>query len=100
MAIHPRKGYGLGFVAGLLLAAGVAVGSTTVVAQTAPAAQPAPVAAAQPVAASDLAFDVATVKPSSLDLTKIGAMAQAGHMPRLGPHVEGLRAEYNVMSLK
>jgi uncharacterized protein (TIGR03435 family) len=52
------------------------------------------------VAASDLAFDVATVKPSSLDLTKIGAMAQAGHMPRLGPHVEGLRAEYNVMSLK
>jgi uncharacterized protein (TIGR03435 family) len=100
MTIERRNYCGGIFLIGLLLVAGTALGQVVVTlpAPTAAAATTAPAATAS--AASDLTFDVASVKPTGLDITKIGAMAQAGHMPRLGPHVEGLRAEYNVMSLK
>jgi uncharacterized protein (TIGR03435 family) len=46
-------------------------------------------------------FDVATVKPSApLDFAKLRADAQAGKMPRLGPHVDASRAEYIYMTPK
>jgi uncharacterized protein (TIGR03435 family) len=68
------------FAAGLILVPGAALG------------QPAP---------GNLAFDVATVKPSPpLDMAKLAADMQAGKMPRFGPHVDASRAEYNYMSLK
>lgn len=45
-------------------------------------------------------FDVATVKPSApLDIAKLRADAQAGHVPNFGAHLDGRRAEYNYMSL-
>jgi uncharacterized protein (TIGR03435 family) len=48
-----------------------------------------------------LSFDVATVKPSApLDLAKLRADAQAGKMPRFGPHIDGSRAEYIYMTPK
>jgi uncharacterized protein (TIGR03435 family) len=54
-----------------------------------------------PVAASDLTFDVASVKPSApLDMQNMQAQMQAGKMPNFGMHLDGLRAEYNYMSLK
>jgi len=75
-----QSGFGLTFAVGLLLAAGATFG------QTAP---------------SNLAFEVATVKPSPpLDMAKLAAQVQAGKMPRLGPHVNASQAEYNHMSLK
>lgn len=47
------------------------------------------------------AFEVATIKPSApLDMTKLAAEVQAGHMPRLGPFVDASHAEYIYMSLK
>ena len=75
-----RSGFGPIFAVGLLLAAGATFG------QTAP---------------SNLAFEVATVKPSPpLDMAKLAAEMQAGKMPRFGPHVNASQAEYNYMSLK
>jgi len=75
-----RSGFGLLFAVGLFFAAGATFG------QTAP---------------SNLAFDVATVKPSPpLDMAKLAAEVQAGKMPRLGPHVNASQAEYTYMSLK
>lgn len=75
-----RSGFGAAFVAGLILAAGAAFG------QAAP---------------SDLAFEVATVKPSApLDMAKLAEQVQAGKMPRFGPHVDGAQAVYTYMSLK
>ncbi len=48
-----------------------------------------------------LAFDVATIKPSApLDRAKLAADAQAGKMPRLGPHINNSRADYIYMPLK
>jgi uncharacterized protein (TIGR03435 family) len=83
--------------AALLLVPGAALG------QTAPNAPP--VASAQPAAgapaAAELEFEVAAVKPSApLDMAKLQAQVQAGKMPNFGMHLEGLRAEYNYMSLK
>lgn len=76
------------FVAGALLASGAAL------AQTAPN-QPAP---AQPVR---LAFEVASIKPSApLDMAKLAQSVAQGQMPRLGPHVDGARAEYRYMALR
>ncbi len=70
----------------LLLAGSVAFG------QASPAAPP---------AASNLTFDVASVKPSApLDTDKLAADMRAGKMPNFGMHLDGLRAEYNYMSLK
>ena len=75
-----RSGFGLAFAVGLIFAGGVAF------AQTAP---------------SNLAFEVATVKPSPpLDMAKLGDQVQAGKMPRFGPHVNASQAEYIYMSLK
>jgi uncharacterized protein (TIGR03435 family) len=75
-----RNGFGLIFAVGLLLAGGA------IFAQTAP---------------SNLAFEVATVKPSApLDMAKLREQVQAGRMPRFGPHVDAAQAEYIYMSLK
>lgn len=52
-------------------------------------------------AAAPLEFDVASVRPSApLDPVKMRAAAQAGKMPNFGMHLDGLRAEYNYMTLK
>ena len=57
-------------------------------------------APATPPAQGPLTFDVATVKPSApLDMAKIAQQMQAGQMPKIGPHVESSRAEYNYMTL-
>jgi uncharacterized protein (TIGR03435 family) len=71
------------FAAGcLLLAAGAALGQGA------------------PATAKGLTFDVATVRMSApLDMAKLQADAQAGRMPNFGAHLDGLRAEYNYMSL-
>jgi len=46
-------------------------------------------------------FEVASVRPSEpLDQGKVMAMVQQGKMPRFGPYVEGLSAEYIRMPLK
>jgi uncharacterized protein (TIGR03435 family) len=46
-------------------------------------------------------FDVATIKPSApLDFAKLRADAQAGKLPRLGPHIDASRAEYIYMTPK
>jgi uncharacterized protein (TIGR03435 family) len=82
---------GLTLIAGLLLAGGTASGQTASAGQSTPVAQAAP----------NLTFDVASVRPSPpLDMAKLQADMQAGKMPRMGPHVEGLRAEYIYVSLK
>jgi uncharacterized protein (TIGR03435 family) len=58
-------------------------------------------AAAVPQAAARLEFDVASVRPSApLDVQKLAAEMQAGKMPRMGAHVDGLLADYNYVSLK
>jgi uncharacterized protein (TIGR03435 family) len=61
-----------------------------------------PGAAAQAApAGQSKTFDVASVRPSPpLDLAKLQADMQAGKMPNFGAHLDGLRAEYNYMSLK
>jgi uncharacterized protein (TIGR03435 family) len=74
----------------LLLAAGTALG------QAAAGGQPAP--AAQAPAASSLTFDVASVH--AVDMAALQAGAQAGKMPKFGLTIDGLRAEYNLMSLQ
>jgi uncharacterized protein (TIGR03435 family) len=75
---------GLAFVAGLLLTAGAFFGQTST--------QPPP---------PKLAFDVASVRPAPpLDMAKMAAEMRAGTMPRIGPHVDASRAEYDSMSLK
>ena len=50
---------------------------------------------------SNVAFEVATVKPSPpLDFAKLAQEAQAGKMPRLGAQVSTSQAEYIYMTLK
>jgi uncharacterized protein (TIGR03435 family) len=51
-------------------------------------------------AATGPTFEVATVKPSALDMTKLAAAAQSGQMPAIGAHVDKARAQYIFMSLK
>ena len=47
------------------------------------------------------AFEVASVKPSApLDMLKLAMDIRAGQGPKLGPRVDGARAEYTYMSLK
>lgn len=47
------------------------------------------------------AFEVASVRLSApLDMATLAAQMQAGKLPRFGAHVDGLRAEYNYMSLR
>jgi uncharacterized protein (TIGR03435 family) len=45
-------------------------------------------------------FEVASVKPTALDMAKLAAQAQSGEMPRVGPRVDGARAEYIFLALK
>jgi uncharacterized protein (TIGR03435 family) len=57
-------------------------------------------ATAQPSTAH-VEFDVATVKPAAPpDFQRMAADIQAGKMPKLGPHIDASRAEFNYMSLK
>jgi uncharacterized protein (TIGR03435 family) len=56
----------------------------------------APVAPAQ----TKPTFEVASVKPAAMDMAKLVAQAQSGEMPRVGPRVDGARAEYIFMALK
>ena len=105
MPLQSRSWFGLSLFVGLFLGAGAAIAQTAPVTQTAPAAQAATAAqtaasSAAP-AASDLTFDVASVRPSApLDQAKLMADMQSGKMPNFGMHLDGLRAEYNYMSLK
>jgi uncharacterized protein (TIGR03435 family) len=81
-----------GVVVGLLLASGAGFG------QASPAVKN---AADTSKAASNLTFDVASVRPSPpLDMQKLQADMQAGKMPNFGMHINGLRAEYNYLTLK
>ncbi|MGD0889838.1 MAG: TIGR03435 family protein [Acidobacteriaceae bacterium] len=99
MPLRSRSWFGLSLFVGLCLGAGAAFAQTAPTAQTAPAAQAAARSAAP--AASDLTFDVASVRPSApLDQAKLMAQMQDGKMPNFGMHLDGLRAEYNYMSLK
>ncbi len=85
----------------MAVAAPIAMGQVvvTIPTPTASAATTAPTAASS--AASDLTFDVASVRPSApLDMAKLMADMQAGKMPNVGMHINGLRAEYNYLSLK
>src|ERR1051326_7524072 len=46
-------------------------------------------------------FEVATVKPSALDMVKIAQqMQQTGQVPPIGAHIDKARAQYTFMSLK
>jgi uncharacterized protein (TIGR03435 family) len=57
--------------------------------------QPAPASPAR------LEFDVASIRPSPpLDMTKLAAEIQAGHMPRFGANIDASLAEYRYMTLK
>jgi uncharacterized protein (TIGR03435 family) len=49
-----------------------------------------------------MTFEVASVKPAApLDMMKLAAtMQQGGEMPKLGPHVDGARAEYTYMAIR
>ena len=95
-----RSGFGVSLLTGLLLAVGGAFGQTAPSAQ-ATAAPQAAAAAGAPAAAAKLEFDVASVRPSApLDVQKMAADMQAGRMPKIGAHVEGLLAEYDYVSLK
>ena len=51
-------------------------------------------------AAAGPTFEVATVKPSALDVMKLAAQAQSGQMPAIGAHIDRSRAQYTFMSLK
>jgi uncharacterized protein (TIGR03435 family) len=84
--VKMRNAIRLIFVAGLSLAGGTLFG------QVAPVAQ---------ATSANLTFDVASVKPSPpLDMAKLQADMQAGKMPNFGMHVNGLRAEYNYLTLR
>lgn len=57
--------------------------------------------ATSPAAPASPTFDVATIKPSApIDQAKMLADLRAGQMPKIGPRVEGLLAEYNYMALR
>jgi uncharacterized protein (TIGR03435 family) len=89
---------GLILIVGLCLAAGTAFGQAAPEAKTAAGTQAAPAAQA---ATASLEFEVASVRPSApLDMAKVMADMQAGKMPNVGMHVNGLRAEYNYLTLK
>lgn len=71
------------------MAAGMVFGQAAPAAQSTPAAQP---------AAAPLEFDVASVHP--VDMAQLQTDMRAGKVPNFGMHLDGLRAEYNDMSLK
>src|ERR1017187_7675549 len=64
-------------------------------------ASPAATVSSQPTPAAKLEFDVASVRPSApLDMQKLQADMQAGKMPNFGMHLNGLRAEFNYLTLR
>jgi uncharacterized protein (TIGR03435 family) len=57
--------------------------------------------AAAAVAQTRPAFEVATIKPAAqLDMAKMAAEIQAGHMPRMGAHIDNGRAEYTYVAMR
>ena len=83
---------GLFVLVAALLAGGAVFGQTATSAQATTAPQS---------STAKLEFDVASVRPSApLDLQKLAADMQAGKMPNIGMHINGLRAEYNYLTLK
>ena len=50
--------------------------------------------------ASGPTFEVATVKPSGVDIIKLAQQMQSGQAPAIGAHVDRARAQYTFMSLK
>jgi len=85
----------------MVLGAAVALGQVVVTLPTPTAAAATTAPAATASAASDLTFDVASVRPSApLDMAKMMADMQAGKMPNVGMHLNGLRAEFNYLTLK
>jgi uncharacterized protein (TIGR03435 family) len=69
---------------------------------TAPAQTPAPAAAATSAPtrapAANLTFDVASVH--AVDMAQLQDLAKSGKMPKYGQSIDGLRAEYQLMSLQ
>lgn len=45
-------------------------------------------------------FEVASIRPTSMDMAQLAAQARSGQMPRVGAHIDGGRAEYVFVSLK
>jgi uncharacterized protein (TIGR03435 family) len=46
-------------------------------------------------------FEVASIKPAApVDMMKLAQEMQAGHMPKIGPHIDSARAEYTYMALR
>jgi len=57
--------------------------------------------AAVALAQTTPAFEVASIKPAApLDMMKLAAGIQNGEMPKIGPRVDGARAEYTYMALR
>jgi uncharacterized protein (TIGR03435 family) len=83
------------FGLGLLLATGTAFGQA---APATPAAAPNPAPAASSSPAANLTFDVASVH--AVDMAALQTAAQSGKMPKFGLSIDGLRAEYSIMSLQ
>ena len=57
-------------------------------------------AAAAAPAQTKATFEVASIKPTAWDMAKLMAQAQSGEMPKMGPRVDGARAEYIFLTLK
>ncbi len=84
-----------------VLQSGAAAFGQTVPASPATSAPAATAKAASAAASGDAAFDVASVRPSApLDMQKLRADMQAGKMPKFGMHLNGLRAEFDYMTLR
>lgn len=47
-----------------------------------------------------LSFEVASIKPATLDMQKMAQQMMAGGEMKMGPHVDGAQAEYTAMTLK
>jgi len=90
----------LSATAWMLLTAPVALGQAAA-SQPAATAPPPATVSSQPTPAAKLEFDVASIRPSApLDMAKLQADMQAGKMPNFGMHINGLRAEFNYLTLK
>jgi hypothetical protein len=45
-------------------------------------------------------FETATIRPAApLDMASMASYIEAGQMPKLGPHIDGRRAEYIYMPI-
>jgi uncharacterized protein (TIGR03435 family) len=81
---------------GVLLATGAVFGQVRPAAQATALASP--TAAVSSASAANLTFDVASVH--AVDMAAMQTAAQAGKMPKYGQSIDGLRAEYSMMSLQ